>query len=75
MPLFEYSCAGCDSEFELLVAAREIPECPQCGSKKLDKLMSVAAGRVAGGSALPISQGCPPPEAGPCSPHCCRLPQ
>ena len=75
MPLFEYSCTGCDSEFELLVASRETPECPQCGSKKLDKLMSVAAGRMSSGSSLPINQGCPPPEAGPCSPHCCRLPQ
>jgi len=75
MPLFEYSCSHCDTEFELLVAVREQPECPQCGSKQLNKLMSVSSGRMAGGSALPISQGCPPPEAGPCSPQCCRLPQ
>ena len=75
MPIFEYSCTQCDSEFELLVAVRETPECPQCGSQTLEKLMSVASGRVANASPLPINAGCPPPEAGPCSPGCCRLPQ
>ena len=75
MPIFEYSCPDCDTECELLVAAKEVPACPQCGSGKMEKLMSVSSGRVASGAALPIAQGCPPPEAGPCSPHCCRLPQ
>ena len=75
MPLFEYSCQDCSSEFELLVGHRETPVCPKCQSKKLEKLMSAAAGRVSSGSALPIAGGCPPPEAGPCSPNCCRLPQ
>lgn len=73
MPIFEYQCQSCDAQFELLVAVREKPACPTCDSKQLDKLMSAAAGRVSSG--LPIAQPCPPPEAGPCSPSCCRLPQ
>jgi len=75
MPLFEFYCEDCHSEFEMLVGVRETPECPGCQSKKLEKLMSAAAGRVTTGNALPIAQGCPPPEAGPCRPNCCRLPQ
>jgi len=75
MPLFEYSCSQCDSEFELLVAVREKSGCPECGSKQLNKLMSVSSGRMAVDSALLISQGCPPLEAGPCRPQCCRVPQ
>ncbi|MBL8809352.1 MAG: zinc ribbon domain-containing protein [Planctomycetaceae bacterium] len=75
MPLFEFHCEDCNKDVELLIGRTEKPVCPKCGSKKMEKLMSAAAGRVAGGS-LPVMGGaCPPPEAGPCSPHCCRLPQ
>ncbi|WP_077024240.1 FmdB family zinc ribbon protein [Fuerstiella marisgermanici] len=74
MPLFEYVCDDCYCEFEMLVGPSEKPRCPKCESTKLEKLMSAASGRVASGSALPMASACPPPEAGPCSPHCCRLP-
>ncbi|MFN9717726.1 MAG: FmdB family zinc ribbon protein [Planctomycetota bacterium] len=71
MPLFEFYCEECHHQCEQLVGRQEKPVCPKCGSKKLEKLMSASAGRVASG--LPIASNCPPPEAGPCSPHCCRL--
>lgn len=74
MPLFEFHCEACSCTSELLVGREEKPACPKCGSKKMEKLMSAAAGRVSSGSALPMASSCPPPEAGPCSPHCCRLP-
>ncbi|MCA9047912.1 MAG: zinc ribbon domain-containing protein [Planctomycetaceae bacterium] len=75
MPIFEYVCEKCAYQFEQLVSGSEQAECPQCRSKMLEKLMSSPRARVAD-SALPItSRGCPPPEAGPCSPTCCRLPQ
>ena len=74
MPLFEYQCENCSSNAELLVGRNEKPACPKCGSRKMEKLMSAAAGRVSSGGALPMASACPPPEAGPCSPHCCRLP-
>jgi len=74
MPLFEFLCQSCEAEFELLVGVRETPVCPECQSRKLDKLMSAASGRVTG-NAFPMASDCPPPEAGPCSPSCCRLPQ
>lgn len=74
MPLFEFFCEECSHHAELLVGRTEKPACPKCGSRKMDKLMSASAGRVASGS-LSMASSCPPPEAGPCSPHCCRLPQ
>ena len=74
MPLFEFHCEACNATAELLVGRAEKPVCPKCGSKKLDKLMSAAAGRVSSGGRLSQMSDCPPPEAGPCSPHCCRLP-
>ncbi|MCA9090794.1 MAG: zinc ribbon domain-containing protein [Planctomycetaceae bacterium] len=74
MPIFEYRCSDCGAEFEELVRAGEQPPCPRCASKKLEKLMSAPAGHVAG--TLPImGPGCPPVDAPPCSPSCCRLPQ
>ncbi len=74
MPLFEFYCEHCQNSVELLAARGEKPGCPKCGSKKMEKLMSAAAGRVSTGG-LAMASSCPPPEAGPCSPRCCRLPQ
>lgn len=74
MPLFEFRCTTCDHEFETLVRSSEQPECPECRSQVLEKLMSPSAAHVAGGRLLPIAAGCPPGDAPPCSPHCCRLP-
>ncbi|MFN8710651.1 MAG: FmdB family zinc ribbon protein [Phycisphaerae bacterium] len=74
MPLFEFHCDACEREFELLVSLKEKPVCPDCGSARLERLMSVSAGHVAGQRLLPMAGQCPPPEAGPCSPGCCRIP-
>lgn len=73
MPIFEFVCEDCEKQMELLVGRNEIPSCSHCGSQQLEKLISVSAGRV-GGPSLPLASACPPPEAGPCSPGCCRLP-
>ena len=76
MPLFEFVCHECEAEFETLVRTNETPVCPSCSSNRLEKLMSVSASHAGrAGSPLPLAGGCPPPEAGPCSPMCCRLPQ
>lgn len=73
MPLFEYQCQDCEHEFEVLVRAGEKPQCPTCESTQLEKLMSASAARING--ALSITSACPPSNAPPCSPRCCRLPQ
>jgi putative FmdB family regulatory protein len=43
MPLFEYACKSCATEFEVLVRARETPECPSCHGKELERRLSVFA--------------------------------
>ena len=40
MPLFEYICRGCDSEFEALVQSGRDAICPQCGGRQLDRKLS-----------------------------------
>ncbi len=42
MPIFEYKCAKCGSEFEEIVLDNgDAPVvCPDCGSDKTDKLIS-----------------------------------
>jgi putative FmdB family regulatory protein len=75
MPLFEYRCAGCDDDFEILVRAAEQPECPQCGNREMTRLFSEPSAPGASvRSSLPMAQGCPPLDAPPCRPGCCRLP-
>ncbi len=40
MPIYEYNCAKCGDDFELLVFKSDEPACPKCGSKELHKKMS-----------------------------------
>ena len=41
MPIYEFSCKKCDNQFEYLVFKDgEIVNCPDCGNKKVKKLMS-----------------------------------
>jgi putative FmdB family regulatory protein len=67
MPIYEYSCRQCTSDFELLIRGSESPQCPQCGSHELEKQFSVPAAHSASRSRLPICE--PPSDAG------CGLPQ
>lgn len=46
MPLYEYRCADCGSQFEKMVPlakAGRIPECPKCNSAKTRKKPSTFA--------------------------------
>ncbi len=41
MPIYEYRCERCDTEFEEIVASSdENPVCPACGCSDTRKLMS-----------------------------------
>ncbi len=53
MPLFEYRCADCATDVEILVRGGEQPACPDCGSRKLEKLFSATAAPVMAGASLP----------------------
>jgi len=41
MPLFDFRCRSCGSEFEALVRASDVPKCPSCKSTKLEQLPSI----------------------------------
>ena len=57
MPLFEFHCRECDQDHEILVRGDMEPECPSCGGKSLEKLLSVPAAPVTSASA-PAVGGC-----------------
>lgn len=73
MPLLEFRCSTCVKDFEVLVRRDESPVCPICQSVNVEKLISSPTARISG--SLPVAGACPPIEAGPCKPGCCRLPQ
>ena len=43
MPIFEYQCASCRHEFEILVRTGDVPACPTCAGQELTKLISLPA--------------------------------
>ena len=70
MPLYEYSCQGCDHTFETLVFGDETVACPQCQSRKLVKLFSVPGLPQVQDGAFPSS--CGDPSLPPCGAPGCR---
>ena len=67
MPLYEFQCVDCHDDFEELVrssAAVAEVTCPQCGSDRVQRKMSVFASKVSGGSAgfaaAPAAASCAP---------------
>ncbi len=62
MPLFEYRCQDCGSQFEKLVRSSDVNgvHCPSCGGERPEKQLSTFAahgGRDA--SPAPMAGGCP----------------
>jgi putative FmdB family regulatory protein len=43
MPLYDFHCSKCACQFESLVRGSDIPRCPECGSTKVKKLVSLPA--------------------------------
>ena len=58
MPIYEYECHRCDSQFEALVRADTVPECPKCHSTELRKMLSVFATATAAPEPAPAPAGC-----------------
>ena len=69
MPLYEYACEQCDKEFELLIrSSNDEAACPDCGTKKITKLLSLPAAHTSLSQSLPI---CKMPRGGGCGlPQC-----
>jgi len=53
MPLFEYRCTDCGSEFEEICSLSETPHCPKCKSEHTVRLLSACSHCSADGGALP----------------------
>ena len=70
MPMYEYSCRKCEHTFEALVFDGEPVECPECKSRRLERLLSVPARPRSENKSLPMSCN---PNLPPCGPGCCRL--
>ncbi|MDH5527493.1 MAG: zinc ribbon domain-containing protein [Nitrospirota bacterium] len=69
MPLYEYTCTGCQDDFTLLQSINIQPgetACPECGSHQVTRRLSVFAPSVASGSAP--TGGCGPVPGGACGP-------
>jgi putative FmdB family regulatory protein len=66
MPLYEYHCEDCGRESEVLVMSSAAPECPQCGSNRMSKLLSI----VAAPSRDSSPGGRPSPPSGSCGAGC-----
>jgi putative FmdB family regulatory protein len=51
MPIYEYRCANCGHDVEVLQKLSEAPlvKCPQCGTDNLKKRISAAGFRLKGG--------------------------
>lgn len=55
MPLYEFHCSDCNTQFEELVFSHdELPACPKCGSTKTEKLISRPCRNRKGGSGTEI---------------------
>jgi putative FmdB family regulatory protein len=63
MPIFEYVCGECDRRFELLLRGAEKPACPGCGSRRLEKRLSVFA---VGAAEAPARASASPGPCGTC---------
>lgn len=43
MPMYEFRCTACGTEFEALVRAGDSKACPQCASADVERLLSLFA--------------------------------
>ena len=52
MPLYEYLCKKCGAESEILAGSitESTPACPECSSKRMEKMLSVPCAVLMGHS-------------------------
>jgi putative FmdB family regulatory protein len=66
MPIFEYACEKCRHRFEKIVGGASAPECPACGSRRLERQLSVFAVGSRSKGAAPKSAAAPAGSCGTC---------
>ncbi len=62
MPLYEYHCNHCETDFELLIMGSEQAICPSCEKPDVEKLLSVTSAPSMNSRSLPINQSCGMPR-------------
>jgi len=72
VPLYEFRCEKCDQVIELLCrvgSAGKGLKCPECGGKKMQRLMSVCAVRSKGegGAMTSVGSSCSTCTSGDCA--------
>ena len=76
MPLYEYRCSSCSTDFTLLQSIHDRPEdtsCPECGAGDVTKKLSAFAPSVSpGGSPMPRG-GCGGVPGGACGGGMCGM--
>lgn len=65
MPIYEYGCKKCGHEFEELVFGDATPNCPECGSGDVQKMMSACC--HCGGEGDDYSAASAPSTGGGCA--------
>ncbi len=57
MPTYEYACSACDHQFEKFqsITASALRKCPECGKRKLQRLIGTGAGFLFKGSGFYIT--------------------
>ncbi len=63
MPIYEYKCSECNKEFERVMFSsdQDAAPCPECGSSKTEKVMSVFSSSA---GMVKSSAGCGPSSGG-----------
>jgi len=64
MPIYEYRCTACATEFEELVRSDTKVACPKCRTTRVAKQVSVPARAPSGGATM--ADSCMDPPAGGC---------
>ncbi len=62
MPIYEYKCEDCGTEFEKLIrraSDENTLACPDCGESHLEQKWSTFSAKADGGKAEPMGGGCP----------------
>ncbi len=68
MPTYDYVCDGCGHAFEHFqsMSSKRLRKCPECGERKLDRLVGSGAGVIFKGSGFYETDykraGTPPPS-------------
>jgi putative FmdB family regulatory protein len=70
MPIYDYRCTACGTQFEQLVRGEQQAACPSCSGLELERLLSLPARPATGGKQPDYSRLGPPPGGGCCGGGC-----